>query len=95
MIDDGELDGRELEAGDSDVGDPEAGDRLTLGAPDLAAALEALLIIADQPLGIDELAAVTGVPSATVAAEVQRLSVEYTDSGRGFDLREVNGGWRF
>lgn len=95
MIDDGELDGRESEAGDSDVGDPEAGDRLTLGAPDLAAALEALLIIADQPLGIDELAAVTGVPSATVAAEVQRLSVEYTDSGRGFDLREVNGGWRF
>ena len=66
-----------------------------LGAPDLAAALEALLIIADQPMAVEEMAAVTGVPSEEVAVEVRRLAAEYTDSGRGFDLREASGGWRF
>lgn len=99
MIGDGELEGEDRSGeviGDGEPGGEQLGEGdLDLGAPDLAAALEALLIIADQPFSIDELAAVTGVPSATVSAEVRRLSAEYTDAGRGFDLREANGGWRF
>ena len=37
----------------------------------------------------------TGVPADEVDLEVRRLASEYTESGRGFDLREASGGWRF
>ena len=81
-----------------DVSAPDSGfdaESFDLGAPDLAAALEALLIIADQPMTVEEMAAVTGVPADEVDLEVRRLASEYTESGRGFDLREASGGWRF
>ena len=32
---------------------------------------------------------------ATIAAALTALAAAYTDEGRGFDLREVAGGWRF
>ena len=34
-------------------------------------------------------------PRDEVAAALTALSAAYTDEGRGFDLREVAGGWRF
>lgn len=67
----------------------------TLGAPSLAAALEALLIVADEPMPVETLASVTGRPVEQVRAEVLRLATDYRDSGRGFELREVDGGWRY
>lgn len=66
-----------------------------LGAPSLSAALEALLIVADEPMPLSTLASVTGRPEVQVAEEVHRLATEYRSEGRGFDLREVAGGWRF
>lgn len=66
-----------------------------LGAPTLGAAVEALLIIADEPLPVDTIAAATGRPAAGVAAELERLAAEYTADGRGFELRESAAGWRF
>jgi segregation and condensation protein B len=41
------------------------------------------------------LAQVLERPQDQVHASLQALSGEYTASGRGFDLREVAGGWRF
>ena len=66
-----------------------------LGAPSLGAALEALLLLADEPMGVLALAAAVRLPADEVEGEVRRLSAEYTEDQRGFDLREVAGGWRF
>lgn len=66
-----------------------------LGAPSLAAALEALLIIADEPMSTESLAAAVGRPVPDVAAALTSLAQEYRDSERGFDLRESAGGWRY
>lgn len=66
-----------------------------LGAPTLAAALEALLLVADLPMDVLTLASLTRRPAGQVGAELAALSAQYQDQGRGFDLREVAGGWRF
>lgn len=67
----------------------------SLGAPDLRSALEALLLLADEPMSVMTLAQATRRPVEEVEPVVHELSAEYTEQGRGFDLREVAGGWRF
>ena len=62
---------------------------------ELRPALEAVLMVADEPLDITRLAAATGHPAADVAAALRGLAGEYAEQGRGFELREVAGGWRF
>lgn len=66
-----------------------------LGAPSLAAALEALLLLADEPMSVVDLAQATRHPVDEVGVVLANLASEYTQEGRGFDLREVAGGWRF
>lgn len=66
-----------------------------LGAPSLTAALEALLLLADEPMTVMDLAVAVRDQSEVVEAELNRLATEYTEQIRGFDLREVAGGWRF
>lgn len=83
LIDDGEVLTAEDEIDDG------------IGAPSLSAALEALLLLADEPMSAVALAQITRCPVDEVAAEIARLAAEYTAQGRGFDLREVAGGWRF
>ena len=41
------------------------------------------------------LATIVRRPADQVEAVVRGLSAQYTEDGRGFDLREVGGGWRF
>lgn len=67
----------------------------SLGAPSLSAAIEALLLLADEPMSILDLASATRQPAADVEEAIRRLSEEYTEQMRGFDLREVAGGWRY
>jgi len=67
----------------------------SLGAPSLSAAVEALLLLADEPMTVMDLAAATRSPSGEVDEVVRQLAEEYTAQGRGFDLREVAGGWRY
>lgn len=62
---------------------------------DLRPALEAVLMVADQPLDHLTLASAVGHPPAVVAATLAALSAEYDEDGRGFELRNVGGGWRF
>jgi segregation and condensation protein B len=66
-----------------------------VGAPSLQAALEALLLLADEPMGVMQLATAVRHPADEVEAELHRLADDYTAQGRGFDLREVAGGWRY
>ncbi|MFK0194974.1 SMC-Scp complex subunit ScpB [Kitasatospora sp. NPDC090308] len=65
------------------------------GGVPLRAALEAVLMVADEPVAEGRLAAVLDAPKAEVAAVLGELAAEYTAQGRGFELRQVAGGWRF
>lgn len=68
---------------------------LDIAVADLRPALEALLMVADQPLDVSTLASAAGHPVDEVAATLVALADEYTEQGRGFELRNVAGGWRF
>lgn len=70
-------------------------DTLAVPVGDLKPSLEALLMIADQPLDPVTLATAVGHPREAVEAALSELAGEYDDSGRGFDLRNVAGGWRY
>jgi segregation and condensation protein B len=69
----------------------------TLAVPlaELRPALEAVLMVADEPLDEASLATAVGYPVAEVLAALQALATEYDETGRGFELRNVAGGWRF
>src|SRR5690348_8117360 len=80
-------------AGTGDAG-PEPGDAPDAG-PGLRASLEAILLVADEPVPLVVLAQVLERPRNEVEAELRDLAASYITEGRGFDLREVAGGWRF
>lgn len=65
----------------------------------LRAAIEALLTVAETPLSIVTIAGALEVPINEVRSEIEALVGEYDSAhdgaGRGFELREVGGGWRF
>jgi len=69
----------------------------TLEVPlaELRPALEAVLMVADQPLDHVTLASAVGYPPGEVSAALAALAEEYAEQGRGFDLRNVAGGWRY
>lgn len=65
----------------------------------LLAPLEAVLMVVDQPVAADDLADALGVDAALVVAALHSLAREYRGAvaqgrARGFELREVAGGWR-
>jgi segregation and condensation protein B len=57
-------------------------------------ALEAILLVVDEPVDANTLAQVLEAPTEEVVATLRALRAEYVDQGRGFVLREVGGGWR-
>jgi segregation and condensation protein B len=63
--------------------------------PGLRASLEAILLVADEPVPVVVLAQVLERPRNEVSAVLTDLAEEYRSGGRGFDLREIAGGWRF
>jgi len=75
----------------------EGTDSETLEVPlaELRPALEAVLMVADQPLDDTVLASAVGYPVVEVAQALAALASEYDESGRGFELRNVAGGWRY
>lgn len=90
---------RETETVPDTTTDPDTAPEL-----DIDRALEAVLLVADEPQGLVHLATAVGRPAQEVAASVARLVNDYdgVDAAgnpagvrRGFELREVGGGWRF
>ena len=79
-----------------------AADELAFDVADLPggalAALEAVLMVADEPIPAVDLASVLALPTATVERLLDELAAEYRGVGggrpRGFDLRRAGGGWR-
>jgi segregation and condensation protein B len=89
----------EAAAGVGDAAD--AADVPAPGIPDgidVARALEAILMVVDEPQSVVGLASAVGRPVKVVRAAIAELVADYDgESGgprRGFELREVGGGWR-
>lgn len=61
---------------------------------DLRPAIEAILLVVDEPVADVLLAQILEQPTDLVTATLRELSDEYTAQGRGFDLRRAAGGWR-
>jgi segregation and condensation protein B len=57
-------------------------------------ALEAVLMVVDEPVTAMALASVLEQPVADVEAALAELEDEYAAQQRGFTLRQVGGGWR-
>jgi len=66
-------------------------------------ALEAILMVADEPMSLVTLATAVGAPVKRVRAAIDALVADFDGSAgpdgtpgvrRGFELREVGGGWR-
>ncbi|MET9088179.1 SMC-Scp complex subunit ScpB [Streptomyces sp. NPDC004237] len=62
---------------------------------DLKPALEAVLMVVDEPATAEHLSKILERPKQTITKALRALADEYTAQGRGFELRFVAGGWRF
>ncbi len=58
------------------------------------AALEALLLVSSDPVSASALAQALDIAPGEAASLLAELKVEYEEANRGFQLREVAGGWR-
>lgn len=70
-------------------------DTLAVPMAELQPSLEAILMVADQPLDALTLASAVGYPAAEVEQALHDLADDYTRQRRGFELRNVAGGWRY
>ncbi|WP_179498955.1 SMC-Scp complex subunit ScpB [Leifsonia sp. AK011] len=65
---------------------------------DVERAIEAILMVADEPQSLVHLATAVGHPVPAVRQSIERLVADYDGEAggvrRGFELREVGGGWR-
>ena len=66
----------------------------TLEANSLKGALEALLLVSSDPVSAPALAGALDIAPGECASLLAELKVEYEEANRGFQLREVAGGWR-
>ncbi|MGI3203602.1 SMC-Scp complex subunit ScpB [Streptomyces sp. GLT-R25] len=62
---------------------------------DLKPALEAVLMVVDEPATVEHLSKILERPKRRIAAALRELADEYTIQGRGYELRLIAGGWRF
>lgn len=58
------------------------------------AAVEAIMMVIDEPVSELSLAVALVLPSERVHQILTDLAAEYRDQKRGFELRQVAGGWR-
>jgi segregation and condensation protein B len=77
--------------GDARPAGPDAG---PMADSELRAALEAILLVVDEPVAELQLAQIMEQPTERVAAMLEDISARYTAAGHGFDLRRAAGGWR-
>ena len=75
-----------------------AADSVSGPAVDVTRAIEAILMVADEPQSIVSLGTALGVPVKQIKTAVAELVADYDGANggvqRGFELREVAGGWR-
>jgi segregation and condensation protein B len=83
---------------ETDTVDQASGGAAPSVAIDLERALEAIFMVADEPQSLVSLATALGAPVPAVRQTIERLAADYDGEDgrarRGFELREVGGGWR-
>lgn len=60
----------------------------------LRGAIEAVLMVVDEPVSTIDLASALEQPTDDVARAIEELEIDYAAAHRGFTLRQVSGGWR-
>ena len=68
---------------------------LSVADLDLKPALEAVLMVVDEPATEEHLAKILERPKRQITRALRELAGEYAAQGRGFELRHVANGWRF
>jgi len=81
------------EADGEELPDPESFEP-GLPAEELRSALEAILLVVDEPVAENLLAQALDQPTARITAALGQLAAEYEGEDRGFELRRAAGGWR-
>jgi segregation and condensation protein B len=76
------------------AGPAAAADLGPAGAPSLRAAVEAVLLVVDTPVGEVALAQACQCGPGQVLDVLHALAAEYAAGDRGLTLRQVSGGWR-
>jgi segregation and condensation protein B len=56
--------------------------------------IEAILLVTDEPVTPEAIASALEVPATAVLQALERLAADYAGTERGFELRQVAGGWR-
>ena len=74
--------------GETAVSDPQV-------SPDAVRAIEAIVIVATEPVPSELIAQLVEIPVATVENVCAALGSAYDDAGHGFQFAKVAGGWRF
>jgi segregation and condensation protein B len=83
----------EAAAGSAQAGD--AVEEITATREELKPVIEALLFVAEEPLGFKQLCKVLGqVDEASVREALDELVAEYEARAGGLEIREIAGGWR-
>lgn len=93
-------DGRVDDDGRTTVSETGTGESVTAPSAvdtvhDPARVIEAILMVASEPVPVSELAELLELPTEEVAQRCAALASTIADEERGFVLLEVAGGWRF
>jgi segregation and condensation protein B len=67
---------------------------VTESSTTLRGGIEALLFVSDEPIPASRFATVLAQSEGAVKKALEELAAEYVEAERGFQLREVAGGWR-
>jgi segregation and condensation protein B len=97
------VDGVPVDGIDGEPADPTGSERPDTEPPEddlvedrlLDSALEALLLVVDEPVDETALAAALRQPTERIETALRRLTASYREQERGIDLRKVGEGWRF
>lgn len=91
-----ELVAEEESAAAMDAETPDDGPIASPQSPaELAAVVEALIFVSEEPLSVKDLANVLKTDKALVEEAVAKLGEEFNARQSGLQLREVAGGWQF
>ena len=74
--------------------DESQGEIQTLQEESIEGAIEAILMVTDSPISLVALATALEIPVNQVRDAVGKLKTDYDLWARGFEVREVAGGWR-
>ena len=90
-----ESDAVELSSSETDEDATTLSGQAKLNAAELAAVIEALIFVADEPLTVKTVVEVLRIGQDEVRSAFEQLNEEFNARNSGLHLREIAGGWQF